>query len=240
MKLKFFPKNTTSVLQPMDAGIIQAVKLKYRRRQLQHVLTELEKDKTKLGPEILRQITILQAIYWVSGAWREVESDTIVKCFRKCGFTAEVLSSGLPQSVEVEVLESDTDDDDDCPLAVLKMARDLFDCEFRDLVEIDKAVHTCDNSMTNWERDASEILNDINGESTDCGSVETEEDEDTSEPKHVTLSQVAEYLSGLKDFALCKGQGSMLDYVMHIEDLFVEMRVAASDKQTKISDFFKQ
>ncbi|KAH3736436.1 hypothetical protein DPMN_042999 [Dreissena polymorpha] len=122
-----------------------------------HVLAELEKDKTKLGPEILRQITIRQAIYCVSGAWREVKSVTIVKCFGKCGFTAEVLSSGLSQSIEVEVLESDTDDDDDCPLAVVKMARDLFDCEFRDLVDIDKAVHTCDNKMTNWEKDASEI-----------------------------------------------------------------------------------
>ncbi|KAH3700226.1 hypothetical protein DPMN_075198 [Dreissena polymorpha] len=94
--------------------------------------------------------------------------------------------------------------------------------------------------MTNWERDASEILNDINGESTDCESFETEEEEDTSEPKNVTLAQVAKYLSGLKDFGLCKGQGSMLDHVMHIEDLFVEMRVEASCKQTKISDFFKQ
>ncbi|KAH3834822.1 hypothetical protein DPMN_108155 [Dreissena polymorpha] len=47
------------------------------------------------------------------------------------------------------------------------MANDMFDCEFRDLVVIDKSVHTCDNNTTNWERDASEILNDINGESTD-------------------------------------------------------------------------
>ncbi|KAH3790823.1 hypothetical protein DPMN_169031 [Dreissena polymorpha] len=174
----------------MDVGIIQAVKLKYRQRQLQHVLAELEKDKTKLWPEILGQLTILQAIR-VSVAWREVESDTIVKCFGKCGFTTEMLSSGSSQSVEVEVVESDTDDDDDdCPLAVLKMAMDLYDCEFRDLVDIDKAVHICDNNMTNWDRDASEILNDIKGESTDCGSFETEEEEDSSEPKNVTLSQV--------------------------------------------------
>ncbi|KAH3834821.1 hypothetical protein DPMN_108154 [Dreissena polymorpha] len=65
--------------------MLGSFKLKYRRRQLQHVLAELEKDKTKLGPEILRQITILQAVYCASGAWREVESDLIVMWVHSTG-----------------------------------------------------------------------------------------------------------------------------------------------------------
>ncbi|KAH3828290.1 hypothetical protein DPMN_130243 [Dreissena polymorpha] len=149
----------------------------------------------------------------------------------KYGFTAEVLSSGLSQSVVDEVLESDTDDDDDCPLAALKMAMYMCDCEFRDLVDIDKAVQTCDNNMSNWERDASEIVHDINGEFIDHGSFETEEEEDTSEPKTVALAPVAEDLSGLKDFNLCKGQGlkfKMPCTLSMIEVLCVEMRMEAS------------
>ena len=79
-EVKFFPANTTSALQPMDAGIIQAVKLKYRQHQLQNALLEIEKHPTKLGPQILRDITILQAIYWTSSSSEEVKAETIVFC----------------------------------------------------------------------------------------------------------------------------------------------------------------
>ena len=38
IKLAFFPPNTTSKLQPMDAGIIQNFKLIYSKKLLRHVL----------------------------------------------------------------------------------------------------------------------------------------------------------------------------------------------------------
>ncbi|KAH3834828.1 hypothetical protein DPMN_108161 [Dreissena polymorpha] len=132
--------------------MLGSFKLKYRLRQLQHVLAELEKDKTKLGLEILRQIAIPQAIYCASGAWREFLGSQ-----QRCNL--------------VVYPKSDTDDNDESPLAVLKMSRDLFDCEYSDLVDIDKTVHTCDSNMTNWERNA----------------FETDEEKNTSEPKNVTL-----------------------------------------------------
>ena len=34
VKVKFFPPNTTCATQPMDQGIIQAMKLKFRKRQV--------------------------------------------------------------------------------------------------------------------------------------------------------------------------------------------------------------
>jgi hypothetical protein len=86
VKLKFLPANTTSKSQPMDQGIIQTVKVKFHRRQLRHIISEMEKDKSKCGSELLKNINILQAIYLINRSWQEVETFTIQKCFTKCGF----------------------------------------------------------------------------------------------------------------------------------------------------------
>jgi hypothetical protein len=213
----------------MDAGIIQTTKLKYRKRQLQHVLVTMEKNPTKLGPEILREITILQAIYWISAAWKEVESDTIVKCFAKCGFT--------PECVSVSEDDEDSDIEDDTPIAVLHLALDLFDCNFRELVAIDREFATCDNNMMQWDQSAVDIIKEITTEKENAS--ESEDDIEEPNPSVVTVNEVSECLSKLRQFALMKNQSPMLDMVMNFEDMFVKMRVEATEVQSKISDFFR-
>lgn len=47
IKVKFFPANCTSVLQPLDLGIIQNFKIKYRRQLLQRTLNMLNRGKTE-------------------------------------------------------------------------------------------------------------------------------------------------------------------------------------------------
>ena len=67
----------------MDQAIIQTVKLKFRAKQLQYTNDQLAKDTTTTGPEILRTISLLDAIYWVDKAWELVEPATDQKCFAK-------------------------------------------------------------------------------------------------------------------------------------------------------------
>ncbi|XP_053406646.1 tigger transposable element-derived protein 4-like [Mercenaria mercenaria] len=86
VNVKFLPPNTTSLCQPMDQGIIQAMKLKYRKKQLQYVISQMELKQGKSGFDLLKDISVLDAIYWVARAFKEVEISTIVKCFAKCGF----------------------------------------------------------------------------------------------------------------------------------------------------------
>ena len=45
VKLQFFPPNTTTHLQPLDQGVIQAFKLKFRSQQMDHILLKMEAGK---------------------------------------------------------------------------------------------------------------------------------------------------------------------------------------------------
>lgn len=61
VKMQFLPPNTTSKLQPMDQEIIQALRLGYRKKQLQTILAKMDKDKTNTGSDLLNWI---QFTWW--------------------------------------------------------------------------------------------------------------------------------------------------------------------------------
>ena len=56
----FLPKNTTSRLQPLDAGIIQNFKVKYRRRLVKYVLAGINEYSS--ATQIIKDVNILMAI----------------------------------------------------------------------------------------------------------------------------------------------------------------------------------
>ena len=80
----FLPKNATSRLQPLDAGIIRNFKLKYRKKLLKFVISRIN-DNVK-ATDIIQEVDVLKAISWIKSAWGEVSEETIVNCFKKCGF----------------------------------------------------------------------------------------------------------------------------------------------------------
>ena len=229
--VKNFPANTTSMCQPMDQGIIQSLKLKYRQRQLQHVVNIMDSKPGKSGPELLKEISILDAIYWIARSWSQVEESTISKCFRKCGF-----SDTAPMATD-SVCDSD-DEDDDFPIHLHVLARQLFDCDLQQLIDIDKAFVTCDSAACDWNRPASELLEEMRGggenDDQDC---EEEIVENVSEPV-CSIIECSEYIGKLKNFARVHGKASMLESVIDIDELLNKMKMEISKKQTKISDFF--
>lgn len=84
VKLLFFPPNSTSVTQPMDQGVIYTFKSHYRHSLLTALLAKIEHHESI--SEIAKGITVLDAIYWISTAVRQIRSDTVQKCFIKAGF----------------------------------------------------------------------------------------------------------------------------------------------------------
>lgn len=109
--------------------------MKFRKRQLQFMISQMDKSESNTGSQILKDISILDAIFWISRSWDEIT--TIQKCFAKAGFK---INSDMV-STDDEGNESDNDDvvddDDDIPLRVIQMSKDLFGCNFKELCTID-------------------------------------------------------------------------------------------------------
>ncbi len=76
----YLPPNTTSKIQPCDAGIIRSLKAYYRRR-FNCLLIQRLQDKVA-DPE---KIDVLEAMHIAVAAWSmDVKPETIRNCFRHC------------------------------------------------------------------------------------------------------------------------------------------------------------
>ncbi len=249
VKIQFLPANTTSVSQPMDQGIIQTMKLKYRKRQLQHVSAELDRTLSLTGPQILRGINILQAIYWVNSSWKETQPDTITKCFKRCGFLSvesdsATASDGAMASDGATASDGAVvDDDDDMPLVMHMLAKTLFDCDLRDIVNMDREFATCDTDMSDWDRCARDIIN----ESTHVDSTHDDSDDEAQQERDVAdsgdcdLNGACERSLQLQSWALTNGHSDVLDICMKLQDSLNVIRMkGCALKQKSILEFFSE
>ena len=83
IKIVFLPKNTTSTLHPLDAGITQNFKIKYRKRLVKYVLARIQEDASTT--QIVKDVDVLVTIRWIQEVRKEVSNSTIKNCFEKCG-----------------------------------------------------------------------------------------------------------------------------------------------------------
>ena len=94
VQLVFLPPNTTSVLQPMDQGVITSLKAHYWGRVIHRLCRALDKTKT------LPKVSILQAMKILVSSWKAVSVQTIVNCFRKAGITSEAQKAAITDAYD--------------------------------------------------------------------------------------------------------------------------------------------
>ncbi len=102
----FLPANTTSVIQPMDQGILEPLKNRYKKRLLQHLIIENESSSLTI-PEVLKQITIKDVVYWSAQAWDEASSSSLASGWKKLLQCETVSQQSVSDSVTAEVVASD-------------------------------------------------------------------------------------------------------------------------------------
>lgn len=75
--VKFLPPNTTSKIQPLDAGIIASLKLRYRAFQLERALDLIDQDV-----KAIYKVDILSAMFMVKTIWSDMDAKVIDNCWR--------------------------------------------------------------------------------------------------------------------------------------------------------------
>ena len=68
IEIVFLPANTTSILQPLDAGIIRCFKAHYRRLLMDKLLKRLELNLEESTSEAAKTVTVLDAIQLIQKA----------------------------------------------------------------------------------------------------------------------------------------------------------------------------
>ena len=94
----------TSRLQPLDAGIIRNLKLKYRKKLLKFMISRINDNVKATG--IIQEVDVLKAISWIKSAWGEVSEEAIVNCFKKYGFRKSQPDVQLTDFAEEEEFDS--------------------------------------------------------------------------------------------------------------------------------------
>ena len=81
VELIFLPPNTTSKTQPMDQGIIRALKAKYRSLAVRKMIKALDEKAS------IPKFSILTAMFMLRKAWDDIADQTFTNCFRKSGIS---------------------------------------------------------------------------------------------------------------------------------------------------------
>lgn len=125
ISLEFLPANVTAVIQPMDQGVIQNIKVHYRRQLLHRMLLCADTEKCY-------NVDLLAAIHILAHAWEQVQATTIQRCFHHAGFQA------LEPVPHEEESPADADAD-----AVFNQAVPSAPFTRQDYETIDESVQTC-------------------------------------------------------------------------------------------------
>ena len=85
VKLIFLPANSTSLLQPLDQGIIQNFKVLYRKLLIERILVEIDRERTNAFA-LANKFSVYDSIQMIYLAWSLVLPMAIQTFCLKFGF----------------------------------------------------------------------------------------------------------------------------------------------------------
>ena len=118
IKLVFLPPNTTSYIQPLDQGIIKNFKHDYFHHMLQKIVLTIDAGEKCTATDMVRSISVLDVVNFMSAAWNDVSADTIQNCFFRSrtpatldesflGFTADEVPPSFTEETYTQYVNLD-------------------------------------------------------------------------------------------------------------------------------------
>ena len=230
-RVKFLPPNTTTHLQPMDAGIIANFKHHYKK-----LSTRAQLKMIIRGQPV--KITPYQALCLCKKAWDAVTAQTIERCWYHTGIIPRP-NDRTQESDNVATAEEDTRLTESIQDSLDEMQRELPD---QHILSAQQYAAADDNLPTEAEltvEEAVEIVLSHDPEDTCILDPDTAEQPEPL-PTQVPLKQILEQMHDLQDSVMSR---SDLGYVMEtLSSLIVQVDTQLQHKkttQTSIENFFK-
>ena len=251
IKIVFLPPNTTSVIQPLDLGIIKNFKVHYRRLLLLHVLAKIDEPDISSAHDVTKSVTLLNAIRWVSQAWERVKSDTIKKCFRIAGVLNSDYNVVSRIGNDNEDPFADIDDDSDQDLSqltrLISQVQTNDACTVEEFVGVDKDLYTCHDVFDddNWEEEFFSCISDSQPPSNDHVADNDSDSDLDGDVESATIAQnikslneVITHLEDIESYLDSMGHTGIANEVNRVTCSIVALKSKQPSRQTTIHEFF--
>ena len=215
IKLVFLPAKR----QPCDSGIVQSMKMHYRKQLLRRVLFHMD-EEASCASDLAREVNLLDAIMWLKTAWDTVRPSTIRKHFAECGF---VQSDAMKDGDMADVSETEEND--------LSLE-----------TELQSLVHTAGTTWieyANFDQDLPTTYADEKEEKTDPNTDSDDELADHHSHSDLSGKVAAGYLHELRDFAVANNSTELLQLISNSQGIVEKMTTQKmANAKTKIAEFF--
>jgi hypothetical protein len=221
--IKYLPPNTTSHLQPLDAGIIAAFKAHYRKLFLFHLIDQYD------GKIPESKMSLKDAIYFVVDAWDAVTDTTVQNCWRH----TKILGDDEEQAQQFDITELQTQ---------VQVLIDQLDVEYAETLSAREYIDLEQNEPAMEFISDSEIVQLVNSKySGDNANENNDNDDDETPLPRMSSKQGKTALENALRY--CEEQDEAIDpaFLAKLRALIrnAALQVQNEKKQLPLSDFFK-
>lgn len=211
------------------------MKVLYRKRLIRSVLSKIDDGDTVSAESVSRSVTVLDAIHFVNLAVKDIQPETVEKCFRKAGvlFTHDTAE--------------ETYEDDDVPLAelveIMRAAQGKIQTKeamtAQDFAAIDTNAPVHEELDSDWEKQlVSSVQHREDQPEQIC--IDEEEDIEPTEPTIKSNKEALQMVENLKLFTLRKDLHDAFSMLQSVQELLEKdaVNTMSKAKQTSIAQFF--